>query len=108
MDTMSVNTADARIRFAGLSTDIESRRKRLAGPYILTIRERNHSWAGRSPTRSEHVTRLEADTALLEYVKRNWEAEVGTDTPAEPDVMIQEYFSEVLEAYDIREVSHDR
>lgn len=72
-------------------------------PYTLTIRERNDSWSGRSPVKTVHATRDEADRALLEYVKRNWEAEMGTDPPGDPERMIEEYFDEVLEAYDIQD-----
>jgi hypothetical protein len=56
--------------------------------FVLTIRERNDSWAGRPPARSSHRTREEAEAALLGYVRRNWDAVMGT---------------EVLEAYDICE-----
>ncbi len=71
--------------------------------YTLTIQERNHSWAGRSPIQSEHATRQDAEIALHEYVQRNWGAEMETDPPNDADEMIQEYFSEVLEAFEIRE-----
>lgn len=72
-------------------------------PYILTIRERNDSWAGRSPAVSEHASLREAETALSEYVSRNWDSEMGTAPPDDPDVLIQEYFAEVLEEYEILE-----
>lgn len=74
-------------------------------PYILTIRERNNSWAGRSPFASLHATEAEANAALLDYVRRNWESEVGADAPDDPDEIVNEYFSEVLEAYDISETA---
>jgi hypothetical protein len=70
-------------------------------PFILTIRERSHSWAGRPPVRSEHATHADAEAELLEYVRRNWHAEMGTEPPADHREMIQEYFSDVLESYDI-------
>lgn len=73
-------------------------------PYTLIIKERNHSWAGRSPVRSVHATKDEAETALVKYVARNWDAEVGDERPSDPTKMIEEYFSEVLEAYEIVEV----
>jgi hypothetical protein len=73
-------------------------------PYILTIRERNNSWAGRSPTVSEHASRGEAEAALRDYVQHNWDAEMDTERPDDPDDMVDEYFSEVLEAYDITEM----
>ena len=72
-------------------------------PYTLTIKERNHSWSGRSPARSVHATKDEAERALIEYVTRNWDAEVGTEPPDDPDAIVQEYFAEVLEAYEILE-----
>ena len=72
-------------------------------PFILTIRERSHSWAGRPPVRSEHASRAGAQAELLDYVRRNWDAEMGTDAPGEPGKIIEEYFSEVLEGYDIVE-----
>jgi hypothetical protein len=74
-------------------------------PFLLTIRERNSSWAGRSPVTTTHETRRDAEAALLEYVWRNWEAEVGTDEPDDPNERIAEYFASVLEAYDITETA---
>ena len=71
--------------------------------FTLTIRERNHSWAGRSPAVTVHATEEEAGAALLEYVQRNWDAEIGTEQPEDPHEMMQQYFAEVLEAYTIRE-----
>jgi hypothetical protein len=73
-------------------------------PYTLIIKEQNHSWAGRAPVRSVHATKDEAETALVEYVTRNWGAEVGDQRPIDPTAMVEEYFSEVLEAYEIEEV----
>lgn len=72
-------------------------------PYTLIIRERNDSWAGRPPVRSVYSTKNEAETALEEYVARNWDAEVGDERPSDPVEMVEEYFSEVLEAYEIME-----
>jgi hypothetical protein len=71
--------------------------------YILTIRERNHSWAGRSPAASEHASREDAEAALRDYVRRNWDAEMGTERPSDSGKMVEEYFGEVLEAYEILE-----
>lgn len=45
----------------------------------LTIRERNDSWAGRCPATSGHASREVAEAALRDYVRRNWDAEIGTD-----------------------------
>jgi len=72
-------------------------------PFLLKIRERNDSWAGRSPATSTHPTRDSAEAALLDYVRRNWDAEVGTEPPSDPEDMIREYFDDVLEAYEITE-----
>ena len=71
--------------------------------FTLTIKERGHSWAGRPPLTTVHATRAEAEAELLKYVQLNWESEMGTDPPNEPTEMIAEYFSEVLEAYEVRE-----
>ena len=62
-------------------------------PFTLTIRERNNSWAGRSPATSVHATRAEAEAELLEYVRRNWEAEMETDPSDDAAEMIEKYFS---------------
>jgi hypothetical protein len=75
--------------------------------FILTIRERNGSWAGRSPAQSTHATEDEARAALSDYVHRNWDAEVGTERPQDADEMIDEYFEEVLEAYEIQRSSEE-
>ena len=69
--------------------------------YILTIREHNHSWAGRGPVQTTHSTAEEAHASLRDYVARNWDSEVGTERPDDPEHMIREYFSEVPEAYDV-------
>jgi hypothetical protein len=71
--------------------------------FTLTIRERNHSWAGRNPAVSTHATVEEARAVLAEYVQSNWESEVGTTPPADPQEMINEYFADVLEQYEIVE-----
>jgi len=72
-------------------------------PFLLTIRERNQSWAGRPPATSTHATREAAEDALVAYVRENWNAEIGTEPPDSPELMIEEYFDEVLEAYEIIE-----
>jgi hypothetical protein len=74
-------------------------------PYILTIKERSHSWAGRPPVSSPHATRAEAEGELRDYVRRNWDSEMGTEMPNDPNEAISEYFTEVLESYDIVEAS---
>jgi hypothetical protein len=73
-------------------------------PFVLTIRERNHSWAGRPPASSQHKTLADARAELVDYVRRNWDSEIGTERPDEPNQMVEDYFSEVLEAYEIQEV----
>ena len=73
-------------------------------PFVLIIGERSNSWAGRSPVVSLHHNREQATANLVEYVKRNWDDEVGGDVPEEADEMIEQYFEEVLEQYDIQEV----
>jgi hypothetical protein len=75
-------------------------------PFTLTISERNDSWAGRSPVTSTHDTRAAAEAALLDYVQRNWDAEVGTEPPDDPDATIRDYFDDVLERYEITEQTH--
>jgi hypothetical protein len=74
-------------------------------PFLLTIRERNHSWAGRSRVTTTHGTRRDAEEELLDYVRRNWEAEVGTDEPNDPNERIAQYFASVLEEYEITETA---
>lgn len=66
--------------------------------YTLIIKERNHSWAGRPPVHSVHATKDGAEAALVEYVDRNWDAGVGDERPSDAAEMVEEYFSEVLEA----------
>jgi hypothetical protein len=71
--------------------------------YVLTIRERGHSWAGRPAVRTVHKTRENAEAELLDYVRRNWSAEIGSDEPEDTEELIDQYFSEVLEAFEITE-----
>jgi hypothetical protein len=73
--------------------------------FILTIRERGNSWAGRSPFTSEHRSEADARAALVAYVKENWEAELEDEPPADEDEMVRQYFDEILEAYEIVKVS---
>lgn len=74
---------------------------------VLMIRERSGSWAGRPPRASLHNSREEAETALREYVLGNWESEIGTDPPEDPEEAVSEYFSDVLESYDIAEAGSE-
>lgn len=71
--------------------------------YTLTIRERNYSWAGRQPLRIKCSTEEEAEAALANYVAERWDEAVGTDRPADPDEMVDMYFTVVHEAYGIAE-----
>ncbi len=73
--------------------------------YTLTIRERGDSWAGRPPVRTVHASYAQAQDELLDYVRRNWDAEMGTDQPEDPDDMVRQYFADVLETYEISETS---
>jgi hypothetical protein len=73
--------------------------------FILTIRERNDSWAGRPPIVSEYATRAEAEAELRDYVEHNWDTEMDTERPDDPEDMVQEYFEQVLEAYEILETA---
>jgi len=70
-------------------------------PFILTIRERGNSWAGRRPVSSEHATRRDAEASLVEYVRQNWATEMDEEPPADEGKMIGRYFEDVLEAYEI-------
>ena len=91
-------------QYEGTGHDVvEFERSPSTVPFALTISERGHSWAGRPAVRSVHDTREQAKAALLDYVRRNWNAEVGTAPPEPPDEMIAAYFEDVLEAYEISE-----
>ena len=73
-------------------------------PFTLFIKERGHSWAGRPPVKSSHATHEDAEAELVRYVRANWDAEVGTDDPPDdPAAMVQQYFADVLESYNITE-----
>ncbi len=47
-------------------------------PYMLTIGERGHSWAGRPPRATLHATREEAEAELLTFVQNNWDRNFPT------------------------------
>ena len=72
--------------------------------FVLINGERSNSWAGRPPVVTLHRSREGARAGVLDYVKRNWKDKVGTEEPGEQDDMIEQYFEEVLECYDIQEV----
>ena len=63
-------------------------------PFILTIPVVNPSRSARSPVRSKHATAEKANSALAEYVARNWDAEIGTDRPKDPGRLVDDYFLE--------------
>ena len=76
--------------------------------YILTIGESGSSWPGRSPVSSTHATEAAARDALVAYVRRNRDSEIGPevggfDPPEDPTGMVEQYFAEVPETYDILE-----
>lgn len=74
-------------------------------PYVLMIRERGCSWAGREPIATVHASREEAEAELVDYVKENWDAEMNEHPPGDEDELIERYFDCVLEEYDIAETA---
>jgi hypothetical protein len=74
-------------------------------PFVLMIRERNCSWAGRGPLADTYATREEAEADLADYVRRNWDARMGEDPPEDDYELIEHYFDCVLEEDDIAETS---
>ena len=70
--------------------------------FALTIRERLDSWAGRAPVMSVHESQPQAVAALAEYVRENWDTEIGEEAPSDEGEMVQRYFDEVPEAFDIK------
>ena len=75
-------------------------------PFVLVIGERSNSWAGRPPAVRLYRSREDAQAGLAEYVKSNWKDEIGDELPedTEDEELIEQYFEEVLEFYDIQEV----
>ena len=71
--------------------------------YKLLIRERGHSWAGRAPVATVHPTLAAAEAELPDYVRRNWDSEIGTQQPDVPADVIAEYFADALDSYEIHE-----
>ena len=47
---------------------------------VHTIRQRVNYW-GRAPVTSLHESRPQAVAALAEYVKKNWDTEIGDEVP---------------------------
>jgi len=73
--------------------------------FVLMIRERGCSWAGRDPIAIVRPTREEAEAELLDYVKENWDAKMGDDPPEDDDEPVEQYFDRVLEEFDIAETA---
>ena len=74
-------------------------------PFVLMIRERGSSWAGREPIAIIHPSREEAQAELVDYVRENWDAKMDQDSPEDDDELIDQYFDQVLEEYDIAETA---
>ena len=72
-------------------------------PFVLIIRERGSSWAGRDPISHIHPSREKADAELVDYVRENWDAKMDEDPPKDDDELIEKYFDCVLEEYIITE-----
>jgi hypothetical protein len=71
-------------------------------PFILIIGERSNSWAGRPSRATMHASRQEAESEVLAFVQRNWDSELGNDErPDDADEMIEYYFENVPERYEI-------
>lgn len=74
-------------------------------PFVLMIRERRGSWAGRGPIAVIHPTEEAAQADLLTYVRENWDSRFGDDLPEDDDELIEQYFDCALEEYDIAETA---
>ena len=70
-------------------------------PFVLMIRERRNSWAGRGPIARIYSSEEEAQAELVDYVRENWDAKMDEDPPEDEDELIEQYFDQVLEEYDI-------
>ena len=79
-------------------------------PFVLVIGERSNSSAGRPPAVKLYRSREDAQVGLAEYVRSNWKDEVGDELPedTENEELIEHYFDEVLEFYDIQEVQEQQ
>ncbi|MBZ5669332.1 MAG: hypothetical protein LAO04_06360 [Acidobacteriia bacterium] len=75
-------------------------------PFVLIIRERGCSWAGRDPIATIHSSREEALAELVDYVWENWDAKMDEAPPEDDDELIDQYFDNVLEEYVIAEASY--
>lgn len=74
-------------------------------PFVLMIRERGSSWAGREPIATLHASRGEAEAELADYVRGNWEAKMSYEPPDDDYELVEQYFDKVLEAYEIAETA---
>ena len=66
-------------------------------PFVLIIRERGSSWAGRDPIATIHPSREEAEAELLAYVREMWEVKMDQVPPEDDDEIVERYFAKVLE-----------
>jgi hypothetical protein len=73
--------------------------------FVLSIKERNFSWAGRGPIAMTFATREQAEQEIIDYVSERWEDKLDVDRPDDPDDMVTAYFDRVLEEYEILEVN---
>ena len=75
-------------------------------PYVLMIRERHSSWAGRRPIANIHPSEKDAQAELLDYVRENWDSKMDEDPPEDDDdELIEMYFDQALEEYVIAETA---
>lgn len=73
-------------------------------PFVLVISEVSNSWAGRGPLASTHATQAEAQAALVQWVRENWDVEMdGDPLPDDEEEMIRQFFDFVLQKYEIAE-----
>lgn len=73
-------------------------------PFVLMIRERGCSWAGRGPIAMTFPSKEAARAELLDYARENWDAKMDDDPPDDEDELVEQYFDWVLEEYDIAEI----
>jgi hypothetical protein len=74
-------------------------------PFVLMIRERGCSWAGRGPIAVIHPSEEATQADLLDYVRENWDARLGDDPPEDDDELVEQYFDWVLEEHDNTEAA---
>jgi hypothetical protein len=73
--------------------------------FVLSIKERGHSWAGREPLVMNFATREKAEQEIADYVSECWDDEMDIDKPEDTEEMVDAYFDHVLEEYEILEVN---